>query len=57
MKEEEINKEASFRAFDYVDEIEHKYPNTPWNDHDVEFGFRDGFIAGAKWVLNKLNHF
>ena len=57
MNEEELNREASFRGFNYVDEIVQKYPNSPWNDHDVEFGYRDGFIAGAKWMMEKLNHF
>lgn len=51
---EELEKVASRGGFDYVDEIEAKAPGLPWNDHDVEFGYRDGFIAGAKWGAKHL---
>lgn len=46
---EDLEEAASRGGFDYVDEIEAKAPGLPWNDHDVEFGYRDGFIAGAEW--------
>lgn len=46
---EDLEKYASRAGFDYVDDIESKYPNHRWNDHDVEFAYRDGIIAGAEW--------
>lgn len=46
---DDLEEAASRGGFDYVDEIEAKAPGLPWNDHDVEFGYRDGFIAGAEW--------
>lgn len=46
---EELEKYASRAGFDYVDDIEYKYPGHRWNDHDVEFAYRDGIIAGAEW--------
>lgn len=44
-----VLEKASGLGFDYVDNIVHESPEHRWNDHDVEFGYRDGFIAGAKW--------
>lgn len=49
-----LEEAASRGGFDYVDEIEAKAPGLPWNDHDVEFGYRDGFIAGAKWQKEQM---
>ena len=46
---EDLEKAASRLGFDYVDNIVHESPEHRWNDHDVEFGYRDGFIAGAEW--------
>ena len=46
---EDLEEAASRGGFDYVDNIVHESPGHRWNDHDVEFGYRDGFIAGAKW--------
>lgn len=58
LPEEEPSKEleevASREGFDYVDNIVHESPEHRWNDHDVEFGYRDGFIAGAKWQKEQL---
>ena len=51
---EDLEEAASRGGFDYVDEIEAKAPGLPWNDHDVEFGYRDGFIAGAEWQRKQL---
>ena len=45
---------ASSAGWDYVDEIEAKAPGLPWNDHDVEYGYRDGFIAGAEWQKQQM---
>lgn len=50
---EELEKAASRLGFDYVDNIVHESPEHRWNDHDVEFGYRDGFIDGAKWQKAK----
>ena len=50
---EDLEKYASRAGFDYVDDIEYKYPNHRWNDHDVEFAYRDGIIAGAEWALGQ----
>lgn len=46
---EDLEKVASREGFDYVDNIVQESPGHRWNDHDVEFGYRDGFIAGAEW--------
>ena len=46
---EDLEVAASRLGFDYVDNIVQESPGHRWNDHDVEFGYRDGFIAGAKW--------
>ncbi len=46
---EDLEEAASREGFDYVDNIVHESPEHRWNDHDVEFGYRDGFIAGAEW--------
>lgn len=45
----DLEEAASRGGFDYVDKIVHESPGHRWNDHDVEFGYRDGFIAGAGW--------
>ena len=50
----DLEEAASRGGFDYVDEIEAKAPGLPWNDHDVEFGYRDGFIAGAEWQKEQM---
>ena len=55
--EEELNKAASYEAFDYVDKIiwEHKDTTTiQRNDHDVEKGYEEGFIAGAEWYKEQM---
>lgn len=44
-----LEKTASRLGFDYVDNIVHESPEHRWNDHDVELGYRDGFIVGACW--------
>lgn len=49
MMPEELEEAASRGGFDYVDDIVQETPGHRWNDHDVEFGYRDGFIDGAKW--------
>lgn len=51
---EDLEKYASRAGFDYVDDIESKYPNHRWNDHDVEFAYRDGIIAGAEWQKEQM---
>ena len=51
---EDLEKYASRAGFDYVDDIESKFPGHRWNDHDVEFGYRDGFIAGAEWARKQM---
>ena len=40
---------ASRAGFDYVDDIKVDEPGHRWNDHDVEYAYRDGIIAGANW--------
>ena len=50
---DDLEKAAGRLGFDYVDNIVHESPGHRWNDHDVEFGYRDGFIAGAKWQKAK----
>ena len=52
---EDLEEAASRRGFDYVDNIVHESPGHRWNDHDVEFGYRDGFIAGAKVQAEKCD--
>ena len=49
-----LEEAASRGGFDYVDNIVQESPGHRWNDHDVEFGYRDGFIAGAEWQANQL---
>ena len=49
-----LEKAAGRLGFDYVDNIVHESPEHRWNDHDVEFGYRDGFIAGAKWMESQM---
>lgn len=45
---------ASRAGFDYVDGIVQEEPGHRWNDHDVEFAYRDGIIAGAEWGAEHL---
>lgn len=52
--DDDLEKYASRAGFDYVDDIENKYPGHRWNDHDVEFAYRDGIIAGAEWQKSKM---
>ena len=51
---EDLEKYASRAGFDYVDDIDSKYPGHRWNDHDVEFAYRDGIIAGAEWQKEQM---
>lgn len=51
---EELEKYASRAGFDYVDNIEYEDIGHIWNDHDVEYAYRDGFIAGAEWQKEKI---
>ena len=52
---EELTEYASRAGFDYVDDIVlQAEPNHRWNDHDVEFAYRDGIIAGAKWQKEQM---
>lgn len=51
---EDLEKYASRAGFDYVDDIEQKYPGHRWNDHDVEYAYRDGIIAGAEWQKSQM---
>lgn len=46
--DEELMKYASRAGFDYVDNIVQENPGHRWNDHDVEYAYRDGIIAGAE---------
>lgn len=50
----DLEKAAGRCGFDYVDNIVQETPEHRWNDHDVEFGYRDGFIAGAKWMKSQM---
>ena len=45
---------ASRAGFDYVDGIVQEEPDHRWNDHDVEFAYRDGIIAGAEWQKRQM---
>ena len=45
----DLEEHASRAGFDYVDNIVQEHPGHRFNDHDVEFAYRDGIIAGAKW--------
>lgn len=45
---------ASRAGFDYVDGIVQEEPGHRWNDHDVEFAYRDGIIAGAEWQASQM---
>lgn len=49
-----LEKYASRAGFDYVDDIEYKDPDHRWNDHDVEYAYRDGIINGANWQKAKM---
>lgn len=51
---EDLEKVASREGFDYVDNIVQESPGHRWNDHDVEFGYRDGFITGAEWQKKQM---
>ena len=51
---EDLEKYASRAGFDYVDNIVQEHPGHRWNDHDVEFAFRDGIIAGAYWQADQF---
>ena len=51
---EDLKKYASRAGFDYVDDIDSKYPGHIWNDHDVEFAYRDGIIEGAEWQKEQM---
>ena len=47
---EELEKYASQEGFNYVSlVVRDAEPNHRWNDHDVEFAYRDGIINGASW--------
>lgn len=50
----DLEEYASRAGFDYVDNIVQENPGHRFNDHDVEFAYRDGFIAGAKWQAEQL---
>ena len=45
---------ASRAGFDYVDNIVQEHPGHRFNDHDVEYAYRDGIIAGAKWDREQM---
>lgn len=45
----DLEEYASSAGFDYVDNIVQEHPGHRFNDHDVEYAYRDGIIAGAKW--------
>jgi hypothetical protein len=45
----DLEEYASRTGFDYVDNIVQEHPGHRFNDHDVEYAYRDGIIAGAKW--------
>ena len=50
----DLEKYASRAGFDYVDNIVQEHPGHRFNDHDVEFAYRDGIIAGAKWDRSQM---
>ena len=52
--EKYLQEYASSAGFDYVDDIEADEPGHRWNDHDVEYAYRDGFIAGVEWGAEHL---
>ena len=58
VKKSEIPKDleeyASRAGFDYVDNIVQEHPGHRFNDHDVEYAYRDGIIAGAKWHAEQM---
>lgn len=45
----DLEEYASRAGFDYADNIVQENPGHRFNDHDVEYAYRDGIIAGAKW--------
>ena len=49
-----LDEYASRAGFDYVDGIVQEEPGHRWNDHDVEFAYRDGIIAGAEWQASQM---
>lgn len=46
---EDLEEYASRAGFDYVDNIVQEHPGHRFNDHDVEYAYRDGIIAGYKY--------
>ena len=50
----DLEEYASRAGFDYVDNIVQEHPGHRFNDHDVEYAYRDGIIAGAKWQAEQL---
>ena len=50
----DLQEYASRAGFDYVDNIVQEHPGHRFNDHDVEFAYRDGIIAGAKWQKEQM---
>lgn len=50
----DLEEYASRAGFDYVDNIVQEHPGHRFNDHDVEYAYRDGIIAGAKWKKGKM---
>ena len=50
----DLEEYASRAGFDYVDNIVQEHPGHRFNDHDVEFAYRDGIIAGAKWQAKQM---
>ena len=45
----DLEEYASRAGFDYVDNIVQEHPGHRFNDHDVEYAYRDGIIAGYKY--------
>lgn len=54
MSPNSLQEYASRAGFDYVDNIVQEHPGHRFNDHDVEFAYRDGIIAGAKWDRSQM---
>lgn len=50
----DLEEYASRVGFDYADNIVQESPGHRWNDHDVEYAYRDGIIAGAKWQKEQM---
>jgi hypothetical protein len=51
---DDLEEYASRAGFDYVDNIVQEHPGHRFNDHDVEYAYRDGIIAGAKWDRDQM---